>query len=73
MKKSCFTLILLFCISFTNAQHGKIMDDLNLNNKILKAERKFAVYLPPDYETSSRRYPVLYLLHNHTDDHRGWV
>jgi S-formylglutathione hydrolase FrmB len=49
------------------------MCDLTLNNEILKGERKYAVYLPPDYENSSRSYPVLYLLHGYTDDHTGWV
>jgi enterochelin esterase-like enzyme len=36
-------------------------------------ERKYAVYLPPDYETSRRSYPVLYLLHGSGDDQTGWV
>lgn len=54
-------------------QHGKVMDNLTLDSKILKGERKFAVYLPPDYDSSSRSYPVLYLLHGYTDDHTGWV
>jgi enterochelin esterase-like enzyme len=36
-------------------------------------ERKFAIYLPPDYETSHRSYPVLYLLHGAGDDQTGWV
>ncbi|MGY8923780.1 MAG: alpha/beta hydrolase [Flavobacteriales bacterium] len=49
------------------------MDNLTLDSKILKGERKFAVYLPPDYDSSSRSYPVLYLLHGYTDDHTGWV
>jgi predicted esterase len=26
-------------------------------------EREFLVYLPPDYETSGKRYPVVYVLH----------
>ena len=36
-------------------------------------DRKFAIYLPPDYETSQRSYPVLYLLHGAGDDQTGWV
>lgn len=36
-------------------------------------DRKYAIYLPPDYETSQRSYPVLYLLHGGGDDHTGWV
>jgi len=55
------------------AQSGKVFDDLSLPSKILKGERKFAIYLPPDYETSKRSYPVLYLLHGSGDDQTGWV
>lgn len=73
MKPSFFILSFLLSSFFILAQHGKVMDDLSLESKILKGERKFAVYLPPDYETSSRSYPVLYLLHGYTDDHTGWV
>ncbi|MBN1996180.1 esterase family protein [candidate division KSB1 bacterium] len=42
-------------------------------SKILKNDRKFAIYLPPDYNTSQRSYPVLYLLHGGGDDQTGWV
>ncbi len=55
------------------AQHGKVYDDVVMSSSILKSERKYAVYLPPDYETSQRSYPVLYLLHGHGDDQTGWV
>src|SRR5882672_4195692 len=55
------------------AQSGKVFDNLSLPSKILKGDRKYAVYLPPDYETSQRSYPVLYLLHGGGDDQTGWV
>ena len=58
---------------FSMAQTGKVYDNLSLPSKILKSERKFAIYLPPDYETSQRNYPVLYLLHGGGDDQTGWV
>ncbi|MDO6818811.1 esterase family protein [Zobellia sp. 1_MG-2023] len=54
-------------------QTGKVFDELTLKSEILKGERKYAVYLPPDYETSQRSYPVLYLLHGAGDDQTGWV
>ena len=73
MKTTYFKIFLIFSFFLSNAQYGKVMDDLTLNSKILKSERKFAVYLPPDYENSRRSYPVLYLLHDYTDDHTGWV
>lgn len=63
----------LFVSFFSFAQSGKVFDNLSMTSKILKSERKFAIYLPPDYETSERRYPVLYLLHGAGDDQTGWV
>jgi enterochelin esterase-like enzyme len=75
MKKNILTLIALLLLFSTSlfAQSGKVYDNLTLPSKILKGERKYAVYLPPDYETSGRSYPVLYLLHGSGDDQTGWV
>ena len=73
MKLKFIPVLLFFFYFISNAQHGKVFDDLSLPSKILKGERKFAVYLPPDYDSSSRSYPVLYLLHGYTDDHTGWI
>ena len=52
---------------------GRVQDDVSVRSRILGMDRKYAVYLPPDYETSARRYPVLYLLHGAGDDQTGWV
>ena len=75
MKLIKSRLIVLFMLLPASlfAQTGKVFDNLTLNSKILKGERKYAVYLPPDYETSGRSYPVLYLLHGGGDDQTGWV
>lgn len=74
MKKAILFFALCSVISFSSyAQSGKVFDNLTLTSKILKGERKFAVYLPPDYESSQRSYPVLYLLHGAGDDQTGWV
>src|SRR5687767_12344324 len=73
MKNS---LLLTFSILFTivgTAQNGKTFDNLSLKSKILNMDRKFSIYLPPDYESSQRAYPVLYLLHGSGDDQTGWV
>jgi enterochelin esterase-like enzyme len=64
---------MLFVIHQLAAQSGKVFDDLSMSSRILKGERKYAVYLPPDYESSKRSYPVLYLLHGGGDDQTGWV
>ena len=67
-------LILSFLtVNIAFSQTGKVFDQLSHNSKILNTARNFAVYLPPDYETSQRSYPVLYLLHGAGDDQTGWV
>lgn len=73
MKKPSFALIFLILVSTLAAQTGKVMDNLSMTSNILKMDRKYAVYLPPDYSTSERSYPVLYLLHGGGDDQTGWV
>jgi enterochelin esterase-like enzyme len=71
-----YILILAILSLFGNkvlSQSGKVFDDLSMQSKILKSERKFAIYLPPDYDLSTRSYPVLYLLHGGGDDQTGWI
>ncbi|MBS1504552.1 MAG: esterase family protein [Bacteroidetes bacterium] len=72
-KQNLLLAILLLFAASAIAQSGKVYDNLSMPSKILKMERKYAVYLPPDYETSDRSYPVLYLLHGAGDDQTGWV
>ncbi len=67
-------ITLFFALPFlSRAQTGKVFDNLSMKSEILKMDRKYAIYLPPDYETSQRSYPVLYLLHGSGDDQTGWV
>lgn len=74
MKKNLlFLAVCVLTASFAFGQTGKVYDNLTVTSKILKGERKYSIYLPPDYETSERSYPVLYLLHGGGDDQTGWV
>jgi S-formylglutathione hydrolase FrmB len=71
--KILVTCLLLSISIGSFAQSGKVLDNLSMPTKILKGDRKYAIYLPPDYATSERSYPVLYLLHGAGDDQTGWV
>lgn len=64
-------MLLTPVLAFT--QYGKVFDNLTMHSRILDSERKYAIYLPPDYETSQRSYPVLFLLHGAGDDQSGWI
>ena len=56
-----------------DAAAGEVFEGLKLRSAILGRDVAYAVYLPPDYATSTRRYPVVYLLHGYTDNESGWV
>jgi len=43
------------------------------DSQALQRKWSYAVYLPDGYETSTLRYPVLYLLHGHGGDLYDWV
>ncbi|MFZ6033957.1 MAG: alpha/beta hydrolase [Melioribacter sp.] len=72
MLKKIIVLITFIPLTLS-AQAGKVYDNLSMKSEVLKGERKYAIYLPPDYETSERSYPVLYLLHGYGDDQAGWI
>lgn len=72
MKKLLLFLV-LFIPLISLAQSGMVYDNLTMKSEILNMERRYAVYLPPDYDISERSYPVLYLLHGGGDDQTGWV
>lgn len=67
------TSILLFILVFAAQSQGIIKESLTIESKILKKTVEYSIYLPYDYEASSRSYPVLYLLHGYTDDETGWT
>jgi enterochelin esterase-like enzyme len=73
MKNTFLILLILFFSHTLCAQMGTVFDNLSMHSDILNMDRKYAVYLPPDYEKSQRSYPVLYLLHGGGDDQTGWV
>ncbi len=68
--------MLLFFMSTIGASqpfHGIVKEGLIVTSKILKSDVRYTIYLPPDYETSSRYYPVVYLLHGYTDNDNAWI
>jgi enterochelin esterase-like enzyme len=73
MKKYFQQFFLAMMPAVLAAQSGQVFDSLTMTSAILKTERKYAVYLPPDYDSSQRSYPVLYLLHGTGDGESGWI
>lgn len=73
MKRVLVLLVILALAHTLVAQTGKVMESLKFESKIVSYPVEYSVYLPPDYETSQRSYPVVYLLHGFSDDETGWI
>lgn len=74
MKKTIFAFACLFFFSVAYSQPtGKVIETRSVKSVILNKSVNYSVYLPPDYETSERSYPVVYLLHGYTDNNTGWI
>jgi enterochelin esterase-like enzyme len=68
------TLVLLFlAMAARSQQPGKIFEQKIVKSAVLQKDVRYTIYLPPDYESSERYYPVVYLLHGYTDDNTGWL
>lgn len=57
---------------FRDVPHGNLIEHHYLNPEN-KTARRVVIYTPPDYSTSGKSYPVLYLLHGANDYERGWT
>lgn len=59
-----FVLLIGFTSTFAVAQYsqGIVHEGLTMKSDILGQDVSYTVYLPSDYETSQRYYPVVYLL-----------
>lgn len=53
-------------------QIGKVLEGRTFQSDALGREWAYSIYLPPDYDTSEREYPVVYMLHGIGGDHTRW-
>jgi enterochelin esterase-like enzyme len=68
---SIFTVLTL-CAQ-QSMQHGTVVASIAMHSNIMNRDVKYSVYLPPDYFSAQRRYPVTYLLHGYTGCETDWV
>lgn len=52
--------------------HGEVRMRL-YESKVMGVTRWLWIYTPPDYDKSTAKYPVLYLLHGNGENQSGWV
>lgn len=66
-------MIAVFLAVPVEARQGTVREGLTVESAVLGEPVHYTVYLPPDYATSERFYPVVYLLHGYSDDESGWL
>ncbi len=49
-----------------------LVKDARFQSRALNREMRYRIYLPHGYATTSRRYPVLYLLHGVNGNYENW-
>ncbi len=72
MKNLLLIVGFLLCTSTVFSQSGKVIESLTFSSKA-GTKMNYSVYLPADYATSQRSYPVVYLLHGYSDNETGWI
>ncbi len=60
-------------IPVVTAPQARLLESLTFSSSLLNRGVHYSVYLPPDYYTSNRHYPVVYLLHGYGNDEIAWV
>ena len=75
MTHKIYLLICLCLLSLAgNAQRQSVvLESLSFESQKLGRKVSYSIYLPADYNTSQRNYPVLYLLHGYTDNETNWI
>jgi S-formylglutathione hydrolase FrmB len=73
MKKLLLNIILFFPTLLTAQHAGKVLEGKTIKSTILGKDVRYSIYLPADYETSGRKYPIVYLLHGYSDNETAWV
>lgn len=58
--------------SINEVPHGTV-SAVWYHSETLGRDRRMTIYFPPGYEKSTRRYPVLYLLHGTGGDENAWI
>jgi enterochelin esterase-like enzyme len=61
--------ILLLLFSAPGLAADAIVEDHSFESQVLGEKRSFRIILPPDYQTSGKRYPVIYWFHGYGQRH----
>lgn len=71
--KKYLLLLVSFLMSTLLIGQGIVKEKQTISSKILNRDVNYSIYLPSDYNSSERSYPITYLLHGYGDADDGWI
>jgi enterochelin esterase-like enzyme len=66
------SIVMLAAAASAAAGQSLTARTVRFQSRAFGGEATFAILVPPDYESSQRRYPVIYLLHGGTQNHTAF-
>ena len=57
---------MLLCLFLLLGADASVLDRTH-ESEVFGETRNYRIFLPPDYETSGKRYPVVYFFHGHSE------
>ena len=62
----------LFYQEIATDQQGSVKTE-QLFSETMQKDWKYSIYYPAGYEKSSKKYPIIYILHGLTDNYTSWI
>lgn len=75
-KLSGIKIVFLICFLFFSASGvvlGAIVDTVTIHSGAMRKDSKCVVILPDSYKQSTKRFPVVYLLHGYSGNYSDWI
>ncbi len=73
IMKKLFLLPCFFLLIYTQNGFGARVDTVKIYSEAMAKEIPAVVITPDSYANTEKNYPVLYLLHGHSDSYAGWT
>lgn len=71
--RKLFLVLMSFMLFIVGFSQSLVKEKQVIKSVILGKDVHYSIYLPSDYNTSQRAYPVTYLLHGYGDADDGWI
>lgn len=73
VKIFAITVLVSFLFITDICAQGRVVEGLSHPSETFEVEIKYSVYLPSEYDSSARSYPVLYLFHGLGNNENAWI